>query len=212
LLPFVQTALKQFEMRKCSLRKGSVVCGVAVFLSLAIALPVCLSFQYGKGSHQKDGWGWWQIPVSPFAKSARARQDLKTRGRLEAATQAKGLAKLGNVNPKKVSMIALAVALGATLFLAAARLRWTWWPIHPIFISCMWHYPTIELWFSFLLGSLVKYCVIKFGGNRWYNELKPLMLGLIAGDLLGIVIPAIVGAIYYFVTGEPPKKFMILPD
>jgi hypothetical protein len=37
------------------------------------------------------------------------------------------------------------------------------------------------------------------------------MIGLVAGEVLAGVVPLIVGAIYYHVTGDPPKPFSILP-
>ncbi len=38
----------------------------------------------------------------------------------------------------------------------------------------------------------------------------PFMFGLIAGEVLGAVIPSMIGTIYYFTTGERPPGFGIL--
>lgn len=48
--------------------------------------------------------------------------------------------------------------------------------------------------------------MIAFGAR-----LKPLMIGVITGDMVGGVIPMIIGAVYYFRAGEPPKSFRVLP-
>jgi len=53
--------------------------------------------------------------------------------------------------------------------------------------------------------------VTKYGGAGGYQKLKPLMLGLIAGDMMGGGIPIIIGLVYYLVTGLPPKSFRIMP-
>ena len=63
---------------------------------------------------------------------------------------------------------------------------------------------------AFLLGALVKWLVLKYGGNRTYKRIKPLMIGLIAGEVLGALLPSLVGAIYYFLTGERPKAFQVM--
>jgi len=65
--------------------------------------------------------------------------------------------------------------------------------------------------FSFLIGCLIKVLVTKYGGAAGYRRVKPFMVGVIAGDMLGGLVPMVAGAIYYFATGEPPKRFLVLP-
>jgi hypothetical protein len=52
--------------------------------------------------------------------------------------------------------------------------------------------------------------VTKYGGMGLYQRLKPLMFGLIAGDMLGGVTASAIGAAYYFATGKPPVYFQIM--
>ena len=52
----------------------------------------------------------------------------------------------------------------------------------------------------------------KYGGASAYQKLKPLMIGVIAGDIIGGVVPMIIGAIYWSSTGLPPKLFKVLPS
>ena len=61
------------------------------------------------------------------------------------------------------------------------------------------------------LGCLIKVLVTKYGGAGAYRRLKPVMIGIIAGDMLGGLIPMVIGAIYYFATGKVPKSFTVLP-
>ena len=63
---------------------------------------------------------------------------------------------------------------------------------------------------SFLLGWFVKVMVNKFGGTKAYQDLKPLMVGLIAGEILGGLVPMICGFIYYWLTGDNPESFSII--
>jgi len=65
---------------------------------------------------------------------------------------------------------------------------------------------------SLLLGGLIKIIVTKLAGGKGYQKVKPVMFGLIAGDLLGGLVPMVVGAIYYFWTGgQTPIGFRVLP-
>ncbi|UCC82503.1 MAG: hypothetical protein JSW46_16215, partial [Gemmatimonadota bacterium] len=64
---------------------------------------------------------------------------------------------------------------------------------------------------SFLLGWFVKVMICKYGGERTYQKLRPLMFGLIAGDMLAGIVLTIVGTTYYFATGTPAKGFWVLP-
>ena len=64
---------------------------------------------------------------------------------------------------------------------------------------------------TFFIGWVIKKLVIKYGGTGVYNRARPFMIGLIAGEIFGAILPSIVAAIYYVVTnGEMPKAFHVL--
>ena len=58
----------------------------------------------------------------------------------------------------------------------------------------------------------IKSLVSKYGGAKCYQLMKPTMFGLVAGEILGALIPCIICAIYYGVTKEIPPRFMVLPS
>ncbi|MCY2928620.1 MAG: hypothetical protein NTV86_03840 [Planctomycetota bacterium] len=64
--------------------------------------------------------------------------------------------------------------------------------------------------FSFLLGWLAKIAATHLGGHTVYEKVKPLMIGLIAGEILAATIPMIVGALYYLFTGRTPVGFWVI--
>ena len=94
---------------------------------------------------------------------------------------------------------------------AIARTRWPWWPLHPILFLVWGTYPANFLAVSFLLAALIKGGVTKFGGAKAVNDTKPLMVGLIMGDILMIIVWSIVGTIYYYNTGTTPPTYRVLP-
>jgi hypothetical protein len=53
--------------------------------------------------------------------------------------------------------------------------------------------------------------VIKYGGAGTYNKVRPMMIGLIVGEVMGAIAPSLVGLIYYVITGEQPPSFRVLP-
>jgi hypothetical protein len=59
------------------------------------------------------------------------------------------------------------------------------------------------------MAFVVKWSVLKYGGDRIYRKIKPVMLGLIAGDMLSGLLTSAIGGAYYFVTATPPPRFSV---
>ena len=76
------------------------------------------------------------------------------------------------------------------------------WPIHPIVFVFLSGGQAMHMAFSFLAGWLVKSLVVRYGGGRLYERLKPLMVGIIAGALASGLVRMIVGLSYYAVIGH----------
>ena len=51
----------------------------------------------------------------------------------------------------------------------------------------------------------------KYGGARSYGRLKPVMLGLIAGDMLAQLAITGTCAVYSLSAGNPPRAYWVLP-
>ena len=105
----------------------------------------------------------------------------------------------------------MAIGLVLVLLFSAARLHFTWWPLHPM-LFVTWNTPHMPHFAgSFFIGWVIKKLVIKYGGTGVYNKTRPFMVGIIAGEIFGAILPSIVAAIYYVVTnGEMPKAFHVL--
>ena len=63
-----------------------------------------------------------------------------------------------------------------------ARLRYAWWPLHPLGfpVGMVMHY----FWLSMLVAWLIKTLVLRYGGAAVYRRTQPFFLGLIAGHVL----------------------------
>ena len=89
--------------------------------------------------------------------------------------------------------------LGGTVL----RLRFLWWPLHPIAYPLAGYQFFAHLWFPFLVSWLIKAPLLKYGGIRAYRKSLPLFLGFILGDF----VPGTMWGIMGLLTGEPTYTF-----
>ena len=180
-------------------------------IGLAVALPVTLALQYDRGVNHDDDWASRMVPQRPFDKTIEIQQRLTAQGSLNAAETTTGWRRFAKMSPNAPCLIGFGGGLAAVLAFAAIRLRWPKWPLHPVLFLVWGTYAGQMFAASFLGGWGIKVLVTQYGGASWYQRLKPLMFGLIAGELLGGLVPIAVGLVYWLKTGLPPKSFNILP-
>jgi hypothetical protein len=73
---------------------------------------------------------------------------------------------------------AVAIALGLL------RLRFWWWPLHPVGFLAANSWGMQWFYMPFLVGWLAKALVTRYGGLQLYRNTIPLAVGLVSGDLL----------------------------
>jgi hypothetical protein len=212
LMPFVTNALRVLDRKSVRLGKSALLCGVALVVGLAVAVPATLYWQYDRASHRADQFSSVAVPAYSFEQAITTRTHLEAKGTLRASESASGLGRL--LVAKFDGSRIFAFVMGIVLVAACAFARWrlTWWPLHPV-LFLVWTSWTAGQAFaaSLLVGCLVKFLVVKYGGDNMYQRLKPLMFGLIAGDMLGGLFAIVVGFVYYLATGSPPMSFSVLP-
>jgi hypothetical protein len=76
------------------------------------------------------------------------------------------------------------------------------WPIHPIGILLMTATYGAAAWASVLIGWVLKTLIVKWGGSRLYQRMRPVFLGLIVGEILAAVFWTGVSTIFAMM-GEP---------
>ena len=155
----------------------------------------------------------WRVPSGFAGEISREIQKLKRTGTLEASVNVTGVARLSSdvrdTNPSLVTFFAFGI--GLVLINAMLRLRYVWWPLHPVAFLCWNVWANGNFIWSFLLGWLIKVLVVKIGGGRVYQNLKPLFVGVIIGDLCGGMFWIAFGPLWYFWTGQAPKHYGIFP-
>jgi hypothetical protein len=213
-MPFVVNSLKLLALNNVKVGKVAPFIGLAVILGLGIGIPVCLGFQYTKGANMQDLWAMNYSGNLAFGPSVTTVDKLNSLGPNYLADSLKlsGWERFANMKPAEwMYIFAALIGFALITLFSMGRLRFNKWPIHPIAFLVWNTYPLMNFAPSFLMGWVIKSLVMRFGGGKAYHTVKPLMIGVIAGEAMAGVIIMIIGAAYYFLAHESPKGFSILP-
>ncbi|MHC4505913.1 MAG: DUF6785 family protein, partial [Planctomycetota bacterium] len=213
VMPYVANSLHLLSRE--GVKPGRVVAwsAVAVTLGLVAGVVVTLCLQYNKGTDMAAG-GWFThtVPSYPFNISAGMSQRLRSQGTFEESDSMPSWRRPLAARPEKKFAISFIVGAVLVVICYMGRLHITGWPFHPA-VLLLWNWFHVsKLTFSFFLGWAIKKGASRYGGIVMVQRLKPVMIGLIAGEMLGGFIPAIISAVYYFVTGETPKAYLVMPS
>jgi hypothetical protein len=81
----------------------------------------------------------------------------------------------------------------ACLLFGLLRLRFLWWPFHPVGYILSNSLPLAYGLFPFFIAWVLKVLVTRYGGLRLYRATLPLAVGLIVGDMLNNSLWNIIG-------------------
>lgn len=99
---------------------------------------------------------------------------------------------------------AFGFGMGTALLWACSR--FPSWPIHPVgILFCQFSIGHL-IWFSIFLGWLLKVTTTSLFGGGAYRKARPVFLGLILGELLAIIVWAIVPIVIILWTGADPSE------
>ena len=104
------------------------------------------------------------------------------------------------LNPSEPNLLGWYITAGGAvgmLFLMFMRARFLWWPFHPIGFTIGPVWIMDQIWFTIFLAWLIKTVVVRYGGLKMFQKLRPLFLGLILGQFtcngVWVLIDAIAG-------------------
>ncbi|PTY06817.1 hypothetical protein DB346_00745 [Verrucomicrobia bacterium LW23] len=178
---------------------------------LAVSVGAKFMQQYNRGLDHGDRYGVEWMPAGPMNNTSAMIAELSGQGELAAATQLSGLERLLHLSPQPEALFWAGMGGGLVFLCYIARLRLSWWPLHPVLFLVWGTWAGCAVTISFLLGWMIKAGVMKTGGAQTYNSLKPLMVGVIVGELLMALAWAVIGAGYYAATGLTPSSPLIFP-
>lgn len=212
ITPFLANGLKMAEdVGRITPARSTRLIGAMVFAGFAAALMATLLFQYNKGASVSDGWAREAVASMSFNLTSQQLSAMAAQGELTDSVNLRGWEHFthASVNGKAVSWLAIGLVL--VVVCAVARLRLPWWPLHPVIFLVWGTYAMAVTAFSFMIGWAIKATVMKFMGTRGYRKVLPLMVGIIAGEVVAAIGWALVGAAYYFITHTAPASYSILP-
>jgi Family of unknown function (DUF6785)/Domain of unknown function (DUF6784) len=90
-------------------------------------------------------------------------------------------------------MLAYVAGLGFTLALMALRVRFIWWPFHPVGYAISSSWSMNCLWLPILIAWLIKVIVMRYAGPKTFHKVIPIALGLILGEFIVGALWCIIG-------------------
>jgi hypothetical protein len=72
---------------------------------------------------------------------------------------------------------------GLTALLAALRLRFASWPLHPVGFLLVYTYPLTRIWLSVMIGWIAKVLIVNYGGAQLFRAARPVFIGMIIGEV-----------------------------
>jgi hypothetical protein len=209
--PYVANSLKMFENVGARTSRLIMMGVVGMVVALVVGFGAVTYSIYSNGALDTFAAG-----RQPFIldQATTGLTSLRETGLQDLAVHTHGLAKLALIgknvgHAEQLSWMCFGL-IGVVLF-SVLRFRFLWWPLHPV-VCLMWGTWTANMmWTSFLIGWVVKHLIVRYGGGRTYQNLKPIFLGLIMGELFAVTVQLVAGFIYYMATKHIPQSSGIFP-
>lgn len=207
LMPYAVNAGYLGDKARAPARRLSLTLLLAAVLGCGIAMTSMVSAGYDNGATQKDAWPSMVVRDNALRPIAT-----------QVAEQDRGVDATGRTGAERLSEqrheIWWSYAAGGviTALLGFARMVFSAWPLHPLGYLTSTSYPVWLGWFSFMVGWSIKAITMRYGGTGVYQKMKPVMIGIIAGEALGLglfFLIKVIGAVFFGI--EDIKVPQVLP-
>ena len=85
--------------------------------------------------------------------------------------------------PNSLAMAFVGIGFAGAVLLGWMRLRFLWFPLHPLAYALADSWGLSQLWMPLLIGGTAKFLMLRFGGFRLYRRAVPFFLGLMLGEI-----------------------------
>ncbi|MDH7481386.1 MAG: hypothetical protein QHH26_05330 [Armatimonadota bacterium] len=85
--------------------------------------------------------------------------------------------------PNPTAFMFVGVGFLGSMFLGWMRVRFLWFPFHPLAYGLASSWGVAQLWMPLFIGSTAKLLTLKFGGLSQYKRALPFFYGLILGEI-----------------------------
>ena len=177
IMPYFMDTWRMCDAADVPKRRLLPILGVSVVVATVVSYAAVIIMAYRYGAVTMEPWFAIWSPQQPF-------QVLRSY----------------LIDPRKPNFAGLELTgVGALIMwaLIALRIRFTGWPLHPIGYAMGPSWPMIQLWFSIMVGWLMKWLILRWGGMRMFRQARPFFLGLVLGEFVvagvWIVVDSITG-------------------
>jgi hypothetical protein len=98
--------------------------------------------------------------------------------------------------PSAPAGIAVLVGLGFAMFLQAMRVRFPWWPFHPLGYAVTESWEMNLVWMPLFIAWVLKLVILRYSGLQGFRRSLPFFFGLILGQFVIGSIGNILGIIF----------------
>jgi hypothetical protein len=198
VMPFVANGLKTASDTGVRVGRLGLLIGVVLIVATAIAVTTEIWSGYNNIGYSYTGP---QYPTMVYNTAERLVTKLQLTGEVDTVSSWTGWQRLKHMRPEDGFLLYAAIGFGAVIGISALRLRWTWWPLHPLVLLAFGAWTMGRYGASFLIGWFLKALVLRLSGSAKYIELRPMMIGVVVGDLLAGFIIFVILWLYYLITG-----------
>jgi hypothetical protein len=165
-MPFQLEGLKMAERARMDGRRlmWAMMAAAAFGTLCAFGAFFHISYQIGAGSAKMTGPVTWAFGPEPW-------------NRLQGWLQ----------NPLPTNypcLVAMAGGFAFTILLMALRMRFSWWPFHPVGYAVSSSWALSIIWLPLLIAWATKLLILRYGGLKLYRDSLPFFLGLILGEFM----------------------------
>lgn len=164
IMPFELEALKISDEYKVKGRHLTIAIFIGVILYIGVSSFSSLNVYYKYGA---NACGQWRVESGRWAFDELERWISSPR----------------SASPQALFFIGTGALF--YVFLSFMRLKFLWWPFHPIGYAVANTFTMQYLWSPFFFGWLAKVIALKSGGIKSYRNFVPFFLGLIMGETVG---------------------------
>ena len=169
ILTTLLDSLKISQSVKLSGRLLLIVMSFSIFLAFVCSALIHLWLPYRQGGNYMYSYVYRANPIWTFQDNAPSLEGLETASNLTA-------------------LIFFIVGINVATGLIVMRSLYWWWPLYPLGYALSASWSLIVFWFPILMAWMIKTPILKYGGLRFYRQLRPFFLGLIFGEFSMAVI------------------------
>jgi hypothetical protein len=200
-----ETTLGKLKERLESNRSRRLV-NLAIYIGLACTLVagvfLTLWDNYSFGA-QIEGTARTMLATS-MTNASREVNRLEAEGGAQKSQDTKGVRKLFLAKTEARFWRFAAYGTGIILMCTLMRLRFAWWPIHPIPFLLTNTWALSRLYHSFFIGWAIKAAILRIAGGEFYARSRPFFIGLIMGQLVMGITMILVADLGFVIFGVPP--------